>query len=242
MLLLASLIIVMVGVFAGLLMMMRKIMSQNVSAATKHLDEMNQDFLKKEEELNRRLSEAETQSKQIVIKASQEAMELKAKMLKDAETARDEILQQARAQSQAIIDQAEKSRQVLLTEMDQHIAKGASARAVELISQTLPDSFKQQVHTHWIEELIENSFTAVENLHIPQDLKEVSITSAFPLTDSQRTSLARKVREVIGRDVALKEEVDPKVCAGVIIAMGSLILDGSLRNKIQEQTRHDQRA
>ncbi len=51
MLLLASLIIVMVGVFAGLLMMMRKIMSQNVSAATKHLDEMNQDFLKKEEEL-----------------------------------------------------------------------------------------------------------------------------------------------------------------------------------------------
>jgi F-type H+-transporting ATPase subunit delta len=95
------------------------------------------------------------------------------------------------------------------------------------------------VHAHWVEELIEEGFNQLEHLRMPEDLREVKITSAFPLTEGQRKSLVKKLKEVLVKDITLKEEVEPKIVSGFIITIGSLVLDGSLKNKIQERARSD---
>jgi F0F1-type ATP synthase delta subunit len=74
-------------------------------------------------------------------------------------------------------------------------------------------------------------------LHIPKDAREIKIVSAFELSDTQRKTLHKKLKEVLGNEVSPKEEIEPRLVAGIIIYIGSLVLDGSLRNKVQEQSK-----
>lgn len=235
--LIAALIFLLLLVFAVLIFVFRKVMTQNVTLATQHLEELNQDYTRKEQEVNRQLDEAKVKSQEIIALATQEAEKLKLDIIQNAEKERDNIVNQARTQSEEIIQQADKSRQQLIGELEQRIAKEAVNKACELIQDTLPEQFKQDVHAHWIDDLLEEGFTKLERLHIPDDLREVKVTSAFSLSEEQRKNLAKKLKTTLGREVTFKEEVNPKVVAGLIITIGSLVLDGSLKNRIQEKAR-----
>ena len=236
------LILVLLMIFAFLIFILRKIMTQNITLATKHLEELNQDYLKKEEEVNKRLAEAKKKSEEMFKRAEQEVEKLKEEIIKKAESERDRLITQARTQSQEIIQQADRSRELLLAEINGRITKEAIHQACVLIQDTLPEQFKQDVHQHWIEELIKGGFVNLERLHIPADVQEISIVSAFSLTEDQRKILLKKLQDVLGRQIKIKEEINPKIVVGLIINIGSLVLDGSLKNKIEERSRSAQRA
>ncbi|MCM8780564.1 MAG: F0F1 ATP synthase subunit delta [Candidatus Omnitrophica bacterium] len=224
-------------IFVGMILMLRRIMNKNVISATRHLDELSQEYAKKEQELNRQLQEANQKSQELLKQAQEEAQKLKDKIIKEAQDEKENIIKQARAQSEEIIQQADKSRQALLREIEERITKTAVDKACELIQYTLPEQFKRDAHDQWVEELIEHGFGQIERLHLPQDISEIKITSAFALNEQQRKLLSKKIGDVLGREFTIKEEIEPKVVAGLVIHIGSLVLDGSLRNKIQQQAK-----
>jgi len=235
--LIVSLIVFEVIFFFGLIFILQRIMSKNVTSATTHLEELSQEYALKEQEVNRQLEEAKQKSQELLTKAQEEAEGLKEQIIKEAEGERDKMINQARTQSEEIMQQADRSRQVLLSEINERVNQEAIERACELIQYTLPEHFKQDVHLHWVEELIESGFSNLERLNIPQGNPEVKIVSAFSLSDAQRKILFKKLKEKLGYDAAIKEEVDPKIVAGIIITIGSLVLDGSLKNKVQEKAK-----
>jgi len=235
--LIISLVLFQVFIFAGLIFMLRRMLTKNVTDATRHLEELNQDYTKKEQEVNRQLEDARVKSQNILKEAQEEAEKLKAQIIKESKSERDKILNQARAQNDTIIQQAEKSRQALISELEERIERESVNKACELMQLTLPEQFKQDVHLHWVEELLENGFSKLEHLQLPEDIQEIKITAAFPLTEEQRKDLSKKLKDVLGYETILKEEIEPKVIAGLIITIGSLVLDGSLKNKIQEKTK-----
>ena len=233
----ASLILLSIVIFTALILVFRNIMNQNVVLATKHIEELSEEYAEKEKDINRQLEEVKQKSQEMVSKAEEEARKLKVDMIKQAEQERDEIIAQARTQSEGIMEQADKSRHQLLAEVEGKIAKAAVSKACELIQETLPDEFKQLVHSHWAQELIEDGFSRLEGLRIPEDIHEAGVISAFALNDEQRKKIAKKLKNSLGREITLKEEVDPKVVAGIVVTIGSLVLDGSLQNKILEKAR-----
>ncbi|MDD4938737.1 MAG: F0F1 ATP synthase subunit delta [Candidatus Omnitrophica bacterium] len=230
----ASLIITQVFIFVGLIIILRRVMVKNLSSATRHLDELSQDYTQKEEEINVRLEEAKKKAEQQLKEARDEAERLKAQIIKDAEEQRDRLVKQARGQSDEIVKQADRSRQLLLAEINERIAKEAVDKACELIQDTLPEQFKLDAHTHWVEELIQSGFGQLSDLRIPEDARQAMVTSAFPLKEEQRKEIFKKLKKISG-SLEIKEETDPKVVAGLIITIGSLVLDGSLKNKIKEK-------
>lgn len=236
--LIVSMLIMMVVIFGALILVLRKVLSQNVSLATRHLEELNDDYAKKEADLKRQLEDVRQKSEEIIRKAQEEAAQAKAQLMKDAEAQKAKLLQETHTQAEELMQQADKSRQMLLDEIKGRIAKEAVDKACELIQETLPEQFKLKVHEHWMEELMESGFAQLERLKVPEDIKEVKITCAFALNEGQRKNLTRKLKEALGRDMTLKEEVNPRVVAGFIIHIGSLVLDGSLKHKIQERARN----
>jgi F0F1-type ATP synthase delta subunit len=239
--LIVALIVLQLLIFTGLIFIFRRIMTQNVVMATRHLDELSHDFNLKEEDLNRQLQEAKLKTQELIARAQEEAEKLKMEIIKGAEEERDKIIKNSRTHAEEIIQQADKSRQLLLSELDDRIAKEATNKAFELIQNTLPENLKKTVHTHWVEDLIENGFSKLERLHIPEGMKEAKVTSAFNLTDDERKKLSKKIKDSLGEGITLKEEIDPKVVAGIVISIGSLVLDGSLKNKIKEKTQGEKR-
>jgi len=231
------LIIFQIFIFVILAFFLRKIIMKNVVSATSHISEMGKDYARKEEEIGRQFEELKQESEEIVRKAQQEAQELKTKIIREAESERDKMLKQSRDQSEEIIKQADKSRQFLLSEIDERIAKEAVSKACELIQETLPEQLKQNVHRYWVKELINAGFSELERLRIPKDIDEVKIISAFNLDEEERRNLFDKLKDTLGSGIKFKEEIEPKIVAGIIITIGSLVLDGSLRNKIRENTK-----
>lgn len=236
--LIISMVVMMVVIFGGLILVLRKMLSQNVNLATRHLEDLNDDYVKKEADLKRQLEDVRQKAEEIVRKAQEEAAQVKAQLLKDAEAQKAKLLQETHTQAEELMQQADKSRQLLLDDIKDRIAKEAVDKACELIEETLPEQLKLKAHQHWIEELMESGFAQFERLKIPEDIHEVKITSAFPFSEVERKSLTRKLKEALNKDVTLKEEVNPRVVAGFIIQIGSLVLDGSLKNKIQERARN----
>ncbi len=236
--LIVSMLVMMVLVFGGLILVLRKVLSQNVSLATRHLEELNDDYAKKEADLKRQLDDVRQKAEEIVRKAQEEAGQAKAQLMKDAEAQKTKLLQETHTQAEELMQQADKSRQMLLDEIKDRIAKEAVDKACELIQETLPEQFKLKVHEYWMEELLESGFAQLERLKIPENIKEVKITCAFALNEGQRKNLTKKLKEALGKDITLKEEVNPRVVAGFIIHIDSLVLDGSLKQKIQERARN----
>lgn len=59
------------------------------------------------------------------------------------------------------------------------------------------------------------------------------VVSAKPLTDAQRDALAASLKQATGKDVALTTAVDPALIGGLIVRVGSRMIDNSLRTKLQ---------
>jgi F-type H+-transporting ATPase subunit delta len=60
-----------------------------------------------------------------------------------------------------------------------------------------------------------------------------SVTSAHPLTDTQRAQLAARLTEAGFSGVRLVEQVDASILGGLIVRIGSRLYDNSLKSKLQ---------
>jgi F-type H+-transporting ATPase subunit delta len=62
----------------------------------------------------------------------------------------------------------------------------------------------------------------------------VTIRSTVELTAAQLTEIKKALAKKYGKDIEFKEVVDPSLVAGVQIVIGSRMLDGSIKNRIQQ--------
>ncbi len=235
--LIVSLIVLQLIIFIVLIFVFSKIMTQKVSLSTKHFDEMSQDYDEKARRIDEQLQEANLKAQEIVSGAQNEAEKIKSDTIKQTEEEKDKIIRAARTQAEEIIQQADKSRNQLLSEIEERIAKEAINRACDLCHDTLPEEFRKLVHDQWVEDLIENGFSRAERLRLPEGTVGVKIVSAFTLGDEQRKKISKKLKDTFGHEITIEEQIDPKIVAGLVINVGSLVLDGSLKNKIKEKAR-----
>jgi len=58
------------------------------------------------------------------------------------------------------------------------------------------------------------------------------VTSAAPLSSAQLKSLADTLKQKIGKTVTLTEHVDPSLIGGLMVKVGSQMIDSSLKTKL----------
>ena len=58
------------------------------------------------------------------------------------------------------------------------------------------------------------------------------ITSARPLDDDQVDAIKENLRNRMGRDIAVDLDVDPAILGGLVVKIGSEMIDGSIRTKL----------
>ncbi len=67
---------------------------------------------------------------------------------------------------------------------------------------------------------------------------EATVISAFPLEAAQLDSLGAALKRRLGREVNLTAQVDQALLGGVVIRAGDLVIDGSVRGRLQELAAH----
>jgi len=58
------------------------------------------------------------------------------------------------------------------------------------------------------------------------------VTSAHPLTAEQLKELTANLKTRVGRDVAVATTVDPAILGGLVVQLGSQLIDGSIRTRL----------
>ena len=58
------------------------------------------------------------------------------------------------------------------------------------------------------------------------------VTSAYPLGDDQIAALKTKLTARVGRDVSIDAKVDPTLLGGIVVRLGSQMIDASIRTKL----------
>jgi len=59
------------------------------------------------------------------------------------------------------------------------------------------------------------------------------VTAAQPLSEGQLGLLSEQLRRSVGRRVSLEVKVDPGLIGGLIVKLGSRMIDGSVKSKLQ---------
>ncbi|MEQ1715520.1 MAG: F0F1 ATP synthase subunit delta [Hyphomicrobium sp.] len=59
------------------------------------------------------------------------------------------------------------------------------------------------------------------------------VTSAVALSDAQVAELKKTLKESVGKDVALNTRIDPSLLGGLVVKVGSRMIDSSLKTKLQ---------
>ena len=73
-------------------------------------------------------------------------------------------------------------------------------------------------------------------------LLSVSVTSAVQLDDKLVKDIGKRIEEQTGRDVELSSQVDPYVLGGLVVRVGNMVLDASIRNRLEKLRKQVARA
>ncbi|MCK5178762.1 MAG: F0F1 ATP synthase subunit delta [Candidatus Omnitrophica bacterium] len=227
------LIVLQILFFIGLLYFLRSVLTRKISKATGDLEELSRDYVSKKDEAGQLIEKAQKEAKVVAAREKQAAEEAKEKIIKEAQDLRENILKETNKKGLEITEKAQRNAEFLRNELDQKIDERAKEKVLALIQQAVPQKFLQDVHKGLMGELGEGELD-LKHLKLPEKIKEAKIVSAFSLTDNQKKDLEQKLKKKIGADVALKAETDPGLIAGFVARIGSVVIDASLKYKIQK--------
>jgi F-type H+-transporting ATPase subunit delta len=60
------------------------------------------------------------------------------------------------------------------------------------------------------------------------------VTAAHALTDAQKAAVSEAIKRVVGGKVSIDMKVDPSLLGGLIVRVGSRMIDGSVKTKLQK--------
>ena len=60
------------------------------------------------------------------------------------------------------------------------------------------------------------------------------VTAARPLTSDQQAAVAEAIRKAVGSKVSINVKVDPSLLGGLVVQVGSRMIDSSLKTKLQK--------
>ncbi len=65
-----------------------------------------------------------------------------------------------------------------------------------------------------------------------ENVVDVTVTSASPISQQEQDTIATSLRARLGRDVNIETEIDETLIGGAVITAGDVVIDGSLRARL----------
>lgn len=122
------------------------------------------------------------------------------------------------------------------TEQRQQLEEEARAEggrfAACLLSRLASAELEERIRRLLLEDLLQLPEQKLQVLRAADQAEKVKITSAYPLGESQRTSLIEALGRLAGRPVACVFEPDPALMAGLRISLGSWVLRANLLDEL----------
>lgn len=221
-------------VFGVVLYFYKKITAGDTEDTVKRLGAVYENLLTKQKNLAEKLDAAEKEYQAKKEEAAAIADKLAGQAMDETRKKEEEILKKARAEAEDIISKAYGSRDQFAREMEIAAGKKMVDFAATLLNNVYDEKTKLLVHGQFIKNFIEQakkSDLASIDLHG----QHPTIRTAMALKKEEKDQLQQVIAEGLGlSDLQIEEAIDEKLIAGVAMQIGTLLLDGSFANALNE--------
>jgi F0F1-type ATP synthase delta subunit len=207
--------------------------ARQLTAALRRLQGLQEEAMAKEAELKDELERAKLERAVEVEQGKEEARILVESAKREAEVLRANMEEIAKQDAQKIVERGQEELLKSRLELLNNIETDAVRLSTELLTYTFTRQVKEEFQHHLTLDLIEE-ISRIDQSQFSVKAESVTVTSSFPLTGDERARLSHALSEKLGGPVTLKEQSDPALITGLIVQIGALIIDGSLRNKLRK--------
>lgn len=219
-----------------LIFLMRQAFISNTEGALVRLQAEIEKTNAKQIELSSKIKEADEELE----KRRQEARQLADKMRSDAEEQtkqeREKIIKEARLAGEEIISKAQNASQKLRVELEKQIDMKAVEFAVQIVNASMGDKVKGALDEALVQDFLD-SLESTDLSKIDSAIKEIEVVTVNPLSEQAKGKMNKIFQEKIGRTLIIKNSTDRNIGGGVIVKFGTMALDGSIKNILQEKAK-----
>jgi len=228
-----QLIIIQVVTFIALIIVLRILFHGQLDSALKRLKHLYEENLIKEEELKKKIEDIGVEREKELLKTR----ELAAAIIKDAkgkaEKAGEDAVLRAKEEAKRVLDHADGETEKIKDNMTARAHEKAIELSVEMLKAAFTGQGKEALQHELLSELIDE-IRKIAKEKFTVKTKRITILSAQALKTDEKSKLAHILKDKMGGAIDIDESVDKDIIAGLIIKIGSLTIDGSIRNKLRK--------
>jgi len=228
-----QLIIIQAITFFVIVLVLKKLLYSETAKEAERLRILKDEFSKKEKELQVQTAAAKKDAEEKIAKAEKDAKAYRETREKEAEALKEAILSRARANAEDMVKAAINSKEKMREEISIELKKNMPVSAARIFKEVLSDSVRQAIH----EEMVEDVLAKVKKLDkgmFKMKQEKGELLAPYPVKKADKDKLIAAISEKCGFNVSLAEKEDRSLVAGIIVKLGSLVIDGSLENRLRQ--------
>jgi F0F1-type ATP synthase membrane subunit b/b' len=227
------LVVVQLAAFAVLAFVLKRLVLSDTLKAVAQLRQVEAEVGHKEEAMRRRLEENEREFQRKNAEAQEEARKARETAEKELAKTRANLIEESKKERDRIIAEAEKHKDRLRQELLREADKQSVDYAVQMFGMVFSDRISAELNRGFVEELLA-ALEEVDGDSISVDAEAVELTASHTLADDLRQRVGDLLQRKFHVESGVRERVDPDLIAGIKIKLGSLEIDGTLRNRMGE--------
>ena len=228
-----TLVLFQAAVFGVLLMGMRQLLLRDTLNAAAKLREAEADLSRKEESVRKRIEDNEAEFRRKSTEAQEALARTKESMEKEIARSRDTLLDEARKERDRILDEATRNKEKLR----QELLRDAQLKTLDHAGRVYEMVFSEEVGHALDHAFLDELFAALDEMDassITVAAPRLEVISSHQLEPAYRERLKVIIQRKFDTALEIHETVMPELIAGIKIKLGSLEIDGSLRNRFAE--------
>ena len=230
---LLQLIIIQITTFLLIVFVLRKLLYTETAKEVKRLKILRDENTRKQGELQQKIDASEKAYGEKIAAAEEEIRGLRRKAEDEVSQEKKKIIGKAKNESEDILKAAFNAKEKIREEAFFHMEKKAPLLASKIFKEILSSEVKKAIHKELVKRVIEE-IKQIEKSKFKVKTKMGEIISAYSLEKNEKSQLVSLIFEKIGHKVEFNEKEDKGLTAGVVINLGTLVIDGSLENRLKQ--------
>ncbi len=235
---LVQLLIIQFITFVGIIFLLRYLFSNHLKSALARLNTLHEENLTKEGELNEELKRAKEESLAQIQQGKAEAALIIEEANKEGQRIRINMDEQAKLQATEIVANGRIEVEKIKTSVIKDIQAQSVELASKMIAELLTETDKIALQYEFANGIIQEISRLPKEQFNMQGSPVVKVTSSYLLLDRQRDEIKRVLAEKTGKEIELNEKIDSSLIGGLTLEMGGMVIDGTLKNKLQRVIPH----